>query len=231
MTARPLIAALLAVLVALVALPAAAGAKTRDRDHDRMSDGWERKHHLNTRKNDARGDADRDGLRNITEFRAHTDPRDADTDGDGRRDGSEDSDHDGLSNRAEQRSGHDAGDRDSDDDGTEDGDEIVGSVVSFSGTTLVIKLNDGSQLTGTVTPQTEIECERGETPPTATKASDDDGDKDEDESKDDDEDGEHDADDGDDCGTEVLTAGAVVHEAELEAGPSGATFTELEILR
>ena len=229
MNVRPLIAALLVGLIALVALPAAAGARMRDRDHDRMSDRWEQKHGLNTRKNDARGDADRDGLRNITEFRSHTDPRDADTDGDGRRDGREDGDHDGLSNRSEERTGHDAGDRDSDDDGTEDGDEIVGSVVSFSGTTLVIKLNDGSQLTGTVTPQTEIECERSETPPTATKASDDD-DKDEVESSDDDG-REHDEDDGDACGTEVLTAGTIVHEAELEAGTSGATWTELEILR
>lgn len=226
---RPLIAALLVGLATFVALPAIGSAASRDRDRDHMSDRWEKKHRLNTHRNDARGDADRDGLRNLTEFRAHTDPRDADSDGDGRRDGSEDGDRDGLSNRDEQKSGHDAGDRDSDDDNTEDGDELVGSVVSFSGTTLVIKLNDGSQLSGTVTPDTEIECERGETAPAASASSEDDSDGDRDGDRD--EDGEHDQDDGEDCGTDVLTAGTVVHEAELKAGTAGATWTEVEVLR
>jgi len=219
---RPLIAALLTGVIAAIAMPATAGAKSRDRDHDRMSDRWEQKHRLNPRKNDARGDADHDGLRNITEFRAHTDPRDADSDDDGRGDGTEDGDHDGMTNREEQASGHDAGDRDSDDDRTEDGEELVGSVVSFSGTTLVIKLNDGSQLTGTVTQKTEIECEHdGAAAPTASAASDD-----EDRHGSDD-----DSKDGDGCGTDVLTPGAIVHEAELEVATTGAGWTEIEILR
>ena len=55
MTARPLIAALLAVLVALVALPAAAGAKTRDRDHE------ERRFAADPRDADTDGDGTRDG--------------------------------------------------------------------------------------------------------------------------------------------------------------------------
>ena len=77
---------LVAATIAL-ALPAVAAAK--DRDHDHMPDRWEAKYGLNTHKNDARGDKDRDGLRNLAEYRAHTNPRKADTDGDGIEDGAE----------------------------------------------------------------------------------------------------------------------------------------------
>lgn len=73
-------------MVLALGLPAAANASSRDRDHDHMPDRWERAHHLNTHRNDARRDADRDGLKNLAEFRDHTDPRDADTDNDGVKD-------------------------------------------------------------------------------------------------------------------------------------------------
>jgi hypothetical protein len=73
--------------VALVALalafPATASASRGDRDHDKMSDRWERAHHLNTHRNDARRDPDHDGLRNLAEFKNGTDPRNADSDDDG----------------------------------------------------------------------------------------------------------------------------------------------------
>ena len=77
-----------AIALALMLVPATALAK-RDRDHDRMPDRWEKRHHLNTRVNDARRDPDRDGLRNLAEFRHHTDPHDADTDDDGIEDDNE----------------------------------------------------------------------------------------------------------------------------------------------
>src|SRR3954447_21009830 len=95
-----------AIAASLLALPAGALAKRHDRDHDRMADRWEKRHHLNTHANDARRDPDHDGLRNLSEFRRGTDPRDAD----------------------------------SDDDGVRDDDEVSGTVQSFDGTTLVIKL-------------------------------------------------------------------------------------------
>src|SRR5690242_13447336 len=72
----------IAVAAALLVVPAGALAK-RDRDHDRMPDKWEKKHHLNVHVNDARKDPDRDGLSNLSEFRHHTDPQKADTDDDG----------------------------------------------------------------------------------------------------------------------------------------------------
>lgn len=75
--------------IAALSLPAAASARAADRDHDHMPDRWEVRHHLNTHRNDAQRDADHDGLRNLAEFRAGTDPRRADSDGDGLDDGDE----------------------------------------------------------------------------------------------------------------------------------------------
>src|SRR3954453_3739910 len=70
----------LALAVALFAVPAGALAKRGDRDHDRMADKWEKRHHLNVHVNDARKDPDHDGLPNLSEFRHHTDPQKADND-------------------------------------------------------------------------------------------------------------------------------------------------------
>jgi opacity protein-like surface antigen len=76
-----------ATALAALAVPAAANAA--DRDHDHMRDSWEKHFKLNTHRNDARKDKDRDGLKNLTEFRAGTNPRKRDTDGDGVRDNRE----------------------------------------------------------------------------------------------------------------------------------------------
>lgn len=74
-------------LVALVALPGVAAAK--DRNHDRIPDRWEKRHHLTLKKNQARRDQDRDRLRNRAEYLAGSDPRDQDSDNDGVKDGNE----------------------------------------------------------------------------------------------------------------------------------------------
>ena len=83
----------LLLLVALgllaLALPGTAGAKARDRNHDRIPDRWEKRHHLSTKVNQARHDQDRDHLRNRAEFLAGTNPRDRDSDDDGILDGEE----------------------------------------------------------------------------------------------------------------------------------------------
>jgi hypothetical protein len=73
--------------LALLALPGMATAK--DRNHDRIPDRWEKRHHLSLREHQARHDQDRDHLRNLAEFRAGDNPRDADTDNDGVEDGDE----------------------------------------------------------------------------------------------------------------------------------------------
>jgi hypothetical protein len=74
-------------LLALLALPAVAAAQ--DRNHDRIPDRWEKRHHLSRAANQAHRDQDRDRLRNRAEFLAGDNPRNADSDGDGVPDGEE----------------------------------------------------------------------------------------------------------------------------------------------
>jgi hypothetical protein len=80
---------LVAIGLLALALPGTAAAKARDRNHDRIPDRWEKRHHLSTTVNQARRDQDRDHLRNRAEFEAGTNPRDADSDNDGIPDGQE----------------------------------------------------------------------------------------------------------------------------------------------
>jgi hypothetical protein len=88
----------------------------RDRDHDRLPDKWERKHHLSTSTPSGKRDPDGDRLRNRRELRLRTHPRRADTDRDRLRDGAEvrrfhtnprkrDTDGDGFRDRCELRRG------------------------------------------------------------------------------------------------------------------------------
>jgi hypothetical protein len=76
-------------LVAALGVVSSASAKSRDRNHDRLPDRWERAHHLSLKVKQGHRDQDRDGLNNRGEFRAKTNPRDADTDDDGIADGKE----------------------------------------------------------------------------------------------------------------------------------------------
>jgi hypothetical protein len=195
---------ILLLAVAAAALTPAA-AQASDRDHDGMGDRWEQRHHVRS----AVKDTDHDGLRNRGEFRHKSDPRDADTDDDGLRDG------------AEVETGNDPCDRDSDDDGRRDDNENAGTVKSFDGTTLVIALADGSEVSGTVTDATEVECDdEAEHGDDRAVLRHEDG-------EDDDDAGE--GEDGDHCGSDALVAGAIVHEAELKATASGAWFEKVEL--
>jgi hypothetical protein len=67
----------------------ASGAAAKDRNHDRIPDKWEKRHHLSLKHKQGRRDQDHDGLKNRGEWRARFDPRDADTDDDGVDDGDE----------------------------------------------------------------------------------------------------------------------------------------------
>jgi hypothetical protein len=162
---RLVAAAAVATLLVLAALPAAAAA--RDSDGDGMPNRWEKAHGLDPFRANARGNPDRDGLRNLAEFTASTDPQDADTDDDGLTDGAEvndfetdpadaDTDDDGLEDGVD----------DSDDDGIADGqedgetdDEVVGTIASFDAGTglLTVDTTLGTQVSGTVTAATELE--------------------------------------------------------------------------
>src|SRR4051794_12793843 len=99
-----------ALAAALLVMPAGALANRGDRDHDRMADNWEKRPHLNVHANDSRKDPDKDALNNLSEFRHHTDPRDADTD------------DDRIDDRNEVRDDTNPRHNDSDDDGVDDAD-------------------------------------------------------------------------------------------------------------
>src|SRR4051812_40739448 len=130
MTAPPRALRLLLISVAAVALlilPATASAKRhhapKDRNHDGIPDKWAKRHHLGKGHGMAKADPDKDGLKNRGEFRSHTDPNDADTDGDGVGDANEDADGDNVDNGNELREHTNPCHADSDGDGKRDGKE------------------------------------------------------------------------------------------------------------
>src|SRR6266480_1969171 len=93
-----LLAGIAAVLVAsLFALPAL--ASSRDSNGDRIPDRWEAKYDLSLNKNQAPRDQDKDGVKNLAEYKEGTNPRQADTDGDGTTDSTDPTpcDHDQTS--------------------------------------------------------------------------------------------------------------------------------------
>jgi hypothetical protein len=119
--------------------------------------------------------------------------------------------------------------------------EDAGTITSFTGGVLVIKLSDGSSVTGKVTTATELKCESASPAITARAADHGDG-------------GDHGSggevgddngqDVGDDNGTDGsddnsaagcqmsdLSPGAMVRHAELRVGSGSATFSEVEIVR
>lgn len=75
------------VLAALLLAVPGFSAGPRDANGDKLPDRWEKKHDLSLKVDQARKDQDRDGLRNMGEYKQGSDPRDADTDGDGDVDG------------------------------------------------------------------------------------------------------------------------------------------------
>src|SRR3954469_9978475 len=113
---RLLAFAVAALLV--VALPAGANAKRRGHDHVSMGK-WAKRHHVRG----ARKDPDKDSLTNKGEFLSGTNPRKADSDGDGVTDANEDPDRDGVDNGNEIRERTNPRRADSDGNGRKDGKE------------------------------------------------------------------------------------------------------------
>jgi hypothetical protein len=83
-------------------------------------------------------DADRDGLKNLKEFKLGTNPRKADSDRDGLKDGDEIT------------SANNPLKADTDGDGVKDGAEHAGVVTAFDGETITIKQFNGPKLIATV---------------------------------------------------------------------------------
>ena len=150
-----------------------------------------------------------------------------------------DQDRDGLKNKGEFRAGFDPRDDDSDDDGVEDGDEGAGTIASFDDTTgeLVINLFGGDTFSGTVTDDTEVECENdadvNDDGPGHERRSDGDDEDHSGPGHDGDEDHSgpgHDGEgDDEDCDASALVPGAVVREAEVNVTADGLVFEEIEL--
>jgi hypothetical protein len=97
---------------------------------------WAKKNHL--KGSWKTKDADRDGLKNLNEYKAGTNPRKADTDADGLKDGDE------------LKVGDDPTKRDSDGDAIKDGAEHAGTVTAVSGDTMTITQFKGGKLTAKI---------------------------------------------------------------------------------
>ncbi|MCB0875603.1 MAG: hypothetical protein R2718_09525 [Solirubrobacterales bacterium] len=199
--ARNALIALAALLV--LGLVAAGPAAAKDRNHDRIPDRWEKRHHLSLKVNQARRDQDRDHLNNRGEFRTGGDPRDADTDDDGIEDGDENA---GVISAF---------------DGTTLTIDLAGGG-SITGT-----VDDSTEV------KCGRECDHDgddsgpsdETDSRRDHGGDDPADEDESES-DDDSDSE-----GGDCSAADLAAGVAVHEAEIRVSGGGAVFEEIELAK
>ena len=184
---------LLALVALLTLVPvSAASAKSK-------VEAFTSKHHL---KGAWKGkDADKDGLKNLKEFKLGTDPRKADTDKDGLRDGDE------------LASGNDPRKADTDGDGVKDGAEHAGVVTAFDGETITFR----EFATGkTVTATLDTEC-------TPALVEDEDSIADDPAAEDVEEDGEffqeEDLDEDASCDDDAaLEKGAVLKSAELEDG-------------
>jgi hypothetical protein len=159
-------AATLAALLTILAAPAMA----KDRNNDGLPDSWEKRNHLPLKVKQHKRDQDRDKLNNRSEFKNRTNPKKADTDGDGLKDGEEiskdtdprdpDSDDDALWDGFEVDIAFDPTDPDTDGDEVPDGLENTGYIGSFNGATLTINLLRGGTVSGLITPDTCIACDR-----------------------------------------------------------------------
>ncbi len=206
-------------VLAILALPGVAAAK--DRNHDRIPDRWEKRHHLSLSVNQANRDQDADHLANVGEFQAGDNPRNDDSDGDGVMDGAENA-------------------------GTiASFDPATGklTITLFNGDTVSGLVTENTRI------ECGHECHKGDSPADSRPGEGGDhsgpatgppGQGDDENDNPPGHDGtppgasegpgqgaEHSA----DCTTAALVAGATVTEAELEISNSGATFDKVELAK
>ncbi|HEX8103150.1 MAG TPA: hypothetical protein VF533_11080 [Solirubrobacteraceae bacterium] len=240
----------LAATLFVALLTAAAPASARDRNHDRIPDRWEKRHHLSLKVNQARRDQDHDGLRNRGEFRAGLNPRKPDSDRDGIEDGDENAGtitsfadgvltialagggelSGGVDDRTEiecppaaptARASHDGDDEDDDSSGPGSGDRDDDD---HSGPGRGGDDDDDHGDDDDGTPDQGGGNDDDDDQPTG---GDDDGTPDQGGGNDD----EGDDDDDASCGTDALVAGTRVREAELKLTSAGRFFREVELGR
>jgi hypothetical protein len=112
--------------------------------------------------------------------------------------------------------------------------DAVGTVDSFTGGVLTIKLNDGSTVSGKVTPDTEIECEAAENEAAMHADGDGGGGGGDNSGGDDngrgDDNGNGDDEQGQSCSTTDLSSGMSVSGAELRITSAGAVWEKVRLI-
>ncbi len=137
-----------AIVIALAAAFVPATAASAKSQPTAKVAKWAKKNHLKGTWRTK--DADRDGIKNLAEFKLGTNPRKADSDRDGLRDGDE------------IKVGDDPLKADTDGDKIKDGAEHAGVVTAFDGDTVTIRQFKGGTLTGTISEDTD--CYAAEPP-------------------------------------------------------------------
>jgi hypothetical protein len=211
--------------IALLAVPTAAAAK--DRNHDGLPDRWERQHKLSLKVHQANHDQDRDGLRNRDEFRYGLNPRNDDSDGDGRHDDDENS---GMIQ------------------------SFTGGVLTLKlvdGSTLAAKVTDQTEIDCDSGDDDHGDDDHGDRRAALRDHGDDDHGDDDHNGRGNDDNGDDDHGDDDhgrdsvpvtagnvavpspsSCGTTAdLVAGTIVHEATVKTTSAGAVFHEVELVK
>ena len=206
---------LVLALIGSLLFAASASASGRDANNDRIPDRWEKKHGLSLKVKQARRDQDKDGFKNRAEWRAQTDPRDADSDDDGIDDSEENA---GTVTAF---------------DGTTltitlfDGGVLKGNVTAD--TEVECEANDATAAShddeGDDDGQRGDDDEEGDDDSSGRRGDDD---REDDGDENDGQHGDHD-DDGEACPSDALKVGAKVEEAELKISSAGAVWSEIEL--
>jgi hypothetical protein len=204
---------LVLALLGSLLFAASASAHGRDGNRDRIPDRWEKQHGLSLKVKQTSRDQDKDGFRNRAEWRAKTDPRDADSDDDGTDDADENA-------------------------GTVTAfDGTTLTVTLFDGGTLSGAVTDDTEIEcdgDAASASQDGDDDEGDDD-RGGECGGDKGDDDPGDDRDDDEHGDDDGDrhdaghDDDECGPEALTVGAIVTEAELKVSSAGREWREIEL--